>query len=55
MPVNQSLELQGAYEKASLEVDLDIVHGVAHGGEAFFAGEHLQRAVDFLRRVLNAR
>jgi acetyl esterase/lipase len=52
MPVNQSLELQGAYEKAGLDVDLDIVHGVAHGGEAFFAGEHLQRAVEFLRRVL---
>jgi acetyl esterase/lipase len=52
MPVNQSLELQGAYEKAGLEVDLDIVHGVAHGGEAFFTGEHLQRAVEFLRRAL---
>jgi acetyl esterase/lipase len=52
MPVNQSLELQGAYEKAGREVDLDIVHGVGHVGEPFFAGEHLQRAVEFLRRTL---
>lgn len=55
MPVNQSLELQGAYEKAGLEVDLDIVHGVAHGGDAFFAGEHLQRTLEFLRRTLSVR
>jgi acetyl esterase/lipase len=54
MPINQSHELEGAYEKLGLEVDLDVLHGVAHGGDAFFAGEHLQRAVDFLRRALGS-
>jgi acetyl esterase/lipase len=52
MPINQSHELQGAYEKLGLEVELDVLHGVAHGGDAFFSAEHLQRAVEFLRRVL---
>ena len=52
MPINQSHELEGAYEKLGLNVDLDVLHGVAHGGDAFFAGEHLERAVKFLRRVL---
>jgi dipeptidyl aminopeptidase/acylaminoacyl peptidase len=52
MPVNQSLELEGAYEKAGLPVELDIVHGVGHVGEPFFAGEHMQRVVQFLRRTL---
>jgi acetyl esterase/lipase len=52
MPVNQSLELEGAYERLGLDVTLDIVHGAAHGGEAFFTGSHLTRALDFLRRTL---
>jgi acetyl esterase/lipase len=52
MPINQSHELEGAYEKLGLDVDLDVLHGLAHGGDAFFAGEPLQRAVEFLRRVL---
>jgi acetyl esterase/lipase len=53
MPVNQSLELQGAYEKAGPAVHLDIVYGAAHGGDAFFAGEHLKRTTEFLRQVLS--
>jgi acetyl esterase/lipase len=52
MPINQSHELQGAYEKLGLAVEFDVLHGVAHGGDAFFSAEHLQRAVEFLRRTL---
>jgi acetyl esterase/lipase len=52
MPINQSHELQGAYEKLGLDVDFDVLHGAAHGGDAFFAGEPLERAVKFLRRTL---
>ena len=37
MPINQSHELQGAYEKAGRPDVLHVLHGVAHGGEAFFA------------------
>jgi acetyl esterase/lipase len=53
MPINQSHELQGVYEKAGLDVDFEVLHGVAHGGEAFFSGERLERAVKFLRRTLD--
>lgn len=52
MPINQSHELQGAYEKLGLDVDFDVLHGAAHGGDAFFAGEPLERALKFLRRTL---
>ena len=54
MPINQSHELQGAYEKLGLDVAFDVVHGVAHGGDAFFDAERLPRAVEFLRRVLGS-
>ncbi len=52
MPVNQSLELEGAYKKLGLDVTLDIVYGAAHGGSAFYAPEHLQRTTQFLRRTV---
>ncbi len=52
MPVNQSLEFEGAYKKLGLDVTLDIVYGAAHGGKEFYAPEHLQRATQFLRRTL---
>jgi acetyl esterase/lipase len=41
MPINQSHELQGAYEKAGRPATLHVLHGVAHGGEAFFAPRYL--------------
>jgi acetyl esterase/lipase len=52
MPVNQALEMQGAYEKLGLDVHLDVVHGAAHGGDAFFAPEHLQPVLEFLGRTI---
>jgi acetyl esterase/lipase len=52
MPVNQSLELEGAYKKLGLDVTLDIVYGAAHGGREFYAPERLQRTLQFLRRTL---
>src|SRR6185369_16465310 len=45
MPINQAHELQGAYEKLGLDVAFDVVHGAAHGGNAFLEGEHLERAL----------
>jgi acetyl esterase/lipase len=52
MPINQSHELQGAYEKAGLDVHFDVVHGAAHGGDAFFLPEHLDKVIAFLRRTI---
>ncbi|HMF59602.1 MAG TPA: alpha/beta hydrolase [Vicinamibacterales bacterium] len=52
MPINQSHELQGAYETAGLDVSLDVVHGAAHGGDLFFSPERIQRVVAFLHRTV---
>ncbi len=52
MPINQSHELAGAYQKLGLDVSFDVVYGAAHGGDRFLAGEYLARAVAFLRRTL---
>ena len=56
MPINQSHELEGAYEKLGLDVFFDVVHGAAHGdgdGEPrFFSKERVERAVAFLRRTI---
>ncbi len=53
MPINQSHELEGQYKKLDLDVEFDVVHGAAHGGEAFFAGEYLEKALKFLRRTVD--
>jgi acetyl esterase/lipase len=54
MPINQSHELQGAYEKAGLDVSMDVVHGAAHGGDLFFSPERIQRVVAFLHRTIGS-
>jgi acetyl esterase/lipase len=50
MPVNQALELCGAYEKAGAPVDLEIVHGGAHGGAVFYDEARMAVVKRFLRR-----
>ena len=50
MPVNQSLELFGAYQKVKAPVQLEIVPGAAHGGGAFYDSERLATVKQFLRR-----
>ena len=50
MPINQSHELQGAYEKVNAPVQLEVVHGAAHGGAAFYDEERLDVVKRFLRR-----
>jgi acetyl esterase/lipase len=52
MPINQAHELEGAYEKHGLDVTFDVVHGAAHGGEAFYAPAHLESTLAFLRRTI---
>lgn len=52
MPINQSHELEGAYKKLGLDVHLRVVHGAAHGGRVFYAPEHLDPVIAFLRRAI---
>lgn len=51
MPINQSHELQGVYEAHGLDVEMIVVHGAAHGGDVFYGGNYLDRALSFLRRT----
>jgi acetyl esterase/lipase len=54
MPINQSIELQGAYEKLNIEASFIAVHGAAHGGQVFYTGANLERAKEFLKRTIGA-
>ncbi|HZF27966.1 MAG TPA: alpha/beta hydrolase [Gammaproteobacteria bacterium] len=55
MPINQSHELEGAYERQGLNVDFIVVHDAGHGGDAFYAPAHLQRVVSFLDAELRPK
>ena len=55
MPINQSHELDGVYQQYGLDVSFDVVHGAAHGGPAFYEGEHLEKALEFLERTTRSR
>jgi acetyl esterase/lipase len=52
MPINQSHELQGAYEKLGLDARLIVVHGAAHAGAVFYEGAQLKAAVEFLHKTI---
>jgi len=51
MPINQSHELEGAYKRAGVRVQFEVVHGAAHGGKAFYDAERLGVVRAFLKRV----
>lgn len=51
MPVNQALELQGAYEKAGLPVKLVVLHGGGHGGADFWEEARMQDVTKFLQSL----
>jgi acetyl esterase/lipase len=53
MPINQSHELEGAYEKQGLQADFIVVHGAAHGGDAFYSPANVEHVVRFLRAQLD--
>jgi acetyl esterase/lipase len=52
MPVNQTLELEAAYRRARLPVEMIIVDGAGHGDDAFYTGEPAERALAFLRQAI---
>src|SRR5262245_43408851 len=48
MPVNQALEMLGAYKKLGLSATFEPVYGGAHGGKLFYTPEQLKQAEGFL-------
>ncbi|MEZ5324618.1 MAG: alpha/beta hydrolase [Verrucomicrobiales bacterium] len=55
MPINQAHELQGAYEKLGLRCQFKVLHGAAHGGDAFYDAANLALMDAFLRAELKLR
>lgn len=55
MPINQSHELEAAYEAAGAAVDLIVVHGAGHGGDEFFSAANVERVAAFLDAELKAK
>jgi acetyl esterase/lipase len=53
MPINQSHQLQGAYEKAGLaaKVQFKVLHNSGHGGKEFYAPEQMAIVKDFLKKL----
>ena len=52
MPINQSLELYGAYREKGLDAEFLPVYQAAHGGKRFYEGERLKAATEFLKKHL---
>jgi acetyl esterase/lipase len=52
MPINQSHELHGAAKQHGIDVHFEVVHGAAHGGDAFFDRQRTQIVAQFLREQL---
>lgn len=48
MPINQSHELHNAYKEYDLQVEFEVVHGAAHGGEQFRDEERIELVETFL-------
>lgn len=52
MPINQSHELHGVAKEQGLTTHLEVVHGAAHGGKAFFDAERTDIVAAFLTTAL---
>ena len=52
VPINQSLELQGAYEALGLKVQVEVVHGAGHGSRDYYDPAFQDTLATFLAAVL---
>ena len=52
MPINQSLEMYGAYRQLGLDAEFLPVYQAPHGGKKFHEGEALKAATEFLKKHL---
>jgi acetyl esterase/lipase len=55
MPINQSHELMGAYERYGLPVRFIVVYGAGHGGPAFTSDANLALIDQYLRQSLDRK
>jgi acetyl esterase/lipase len=55
MPINQSHELEAAYEAAGAAVALTVVHGAGHGGDEFFSASNVENVAAFLDAEIKAK
>jgi acetyl esterase/lipase len=53
MPINQAHELHGAYKAAGGKVQLEVIHGAAHGGKTFYDEQRLALVRAFLAGIVN--
>ncbi len=49
MPINQSHELEAAYQRAGSQVHFEVVHGGEHGGNKFYTDAQIRRIADFIK------
>ena len=52
MPIDQSHELEGAYQKVQRPCQFEVIHHGAHGGPQFFDATRLELVEKFLRQSL---
>ena len=54
VPINQSHELEGAYQSSGSgeRAQFEVIHGGQHGGEEFYDAERIHLITEFLTRVL---
>ncbi len=52
MPINQSHELHNAYKEYDLQVQFEVVHGAAHGGQQFRDEKRIELVETFLDNQL---
>ncbi|MGI9258312.1 MAG: prolyl oligopeptidase family serine peptidase, partial [Gammaproteobacteria bacterium] len=52
MPINQAHELHGKYKQNGLSVSFEVLHGAAHGGDAFFDAQRTKLVAEFLHQHL---
>ncbi len=51
MPINQSHELDGAYQRAGCKTTFHVVHGGPHGGDVFYDAETIKMVHHFIDGV----
>jgi len=49
MPINQSHELEGAYQRAGGQVHFEVVHGGEHGGNKFYTDTQIRQMAEFIK------